>query len=328
MTIHSDWAKALKMHYPAAFSATPPPPQKLSCGIIDGHIQIMGAYNPASWEDFLHMQFVRPIARLYDLGAPIVVLLFDNRLAVPPYKGMTQHKRCTRYTDIAFAHTDTLPLRIPAQWSEHMMNPHFKDKVISLVCERIQSLVKPSPKRALIVDFKGAPKMYTSPTACPVNVPGIAELGESDIKYARYVHMLGNSIVCATDGDYIAIAMLYYAAHGMTPQNNIYLFRQLANIDPPHPIHSLVPLPARPRGAPADPKHHTALKKARPRRGRVMVCPLLRTCWALSVPYPRCRSCRNTSACSQSPQASSPSYAKTSRPRSRRPMSRSLPSSR
>lgn len=56
-------------------------------------------------------------------------------------------------------------------------------------------------------------------------------MGESDVKFVRYVHMLGNSIVYATDGDYMAISLLYYAMHGLNTKNNILLYRQEANID-------------------------------------------------------------------------------------------------
>jgi hypothetical protein len=39
--------------------------------------------------------------------------------------------------------------------------------------------------------------------------------GESDIKFARYVDLYGNALVHAIDGDYMAIALLYYAMRGL-----------------------------------------------------------------------------------------------------------------
>ena len=43
--------------------------------------------------------------------------------------------------------------------------------------------------------------------------------GESDIKFARYVDLYGNALVHAIDGDYMAIALLYYAMRGLfTPR--------------------------------------------------------------------------------------------------------------
>lgn len=237
MTIHPDWAKAVKMRYPHCFSATlPSGPTCPPCGIIDGHIQLMGAYHVSSWEQFLQSQFVRPISQLFAQGCSTVVLLFDNRNAVSPYKGMTQYKRCKRYQDVQFTQSDPLPQNVPSPWIDHMMNRHFKDKVISLVCERVQALTQPSRERVLIVDFKGPPKMYNHPTACPTDIDSLCEMGESDVKFTRYVEMLGNSIVYATDGDYIAISLLYYSVHGTNPQNQIFIYRQLANIgdgDPP-----------------------------------------------------------------------------------------------
>eukprot|EP00961_Rhodomonas_salina_P044911 603234-Rhodomonas_salina.2 len=205
MTIHSDWAKAIKIRYPHCFRQSLPPTCNAKNGIIDGHIQLMGAYNVKTWDQFLNSQFLRPISQLFASGCTTVVLLFDNRMAVSPYKGMTQYKRCKKYQDVNFSRSDPLPQNIPEQWLDHMMNRNFKDKVISFVCERIQALVKPAKERTLIVDFKGPPKLYTDATGCPQDIMNLTELGESDIKFARYVHILGNSIVYATDGDYIPI---------------------------------------------------------------------------------------------------------------------------
>eukprot|EP00961_Rhodomonas_salina_P252933 3418574-Rhodomonas_salina.1 len=120
---------------------------------------------------------------------------------------MTQYKRCKRYQDVQFAASDPLPQNLPTPLLDFLMNRHFKDKVIAFICERIQSLIKPAHGRALIVDFKGPPKLYTHPTACASDVMGLVELGESDVKFARYVHIMGNSIVYATDGDYIPISL-------------------------------------------------------------------------------------------------------------------------
>eukprot|EP00961_Rhodomonas_salina_P294711 3934805-Rhodomonas_salina.2 len=230
MTIHADWAKVLKQRYPHCFSPTLPKHITFSNGIIDGHIQLMGAYNVTSWDQFLYNQFVRPVTQLFNNGCSVVVLLFDNRLNVSPYKGMTQIKRCKRFQDVQFSKADQLPDIPPSPWIDHMMNRHFKDKVISLVCERIQHLVQPCAERTLIVDFKGAPKLYTRPDGCPEDISFLGELGESDIKFTRYVHMLGNSIVYATDGDYIPICLLYYTLHGIHENNNVVIYRQEANI--------------------------------------------------------------------------------------------------
>lgn len=246
MTIHADWAKVIKQRYPECFTPNVPRNVNASCGIIDGHIQLMGAYNVSTWEQFLQNQFVRPVSQLFGRGCKVVVLLFDNRLMVSPYKGMTQYKRCKRYQDVHFSKADPLPQNIPNPWIDHMMNRNFKDKVISFVCERIQSLVQPAEGRTLIVDFKGPPKIYTNTNTCPQDIMNMSELGESDIKFARYVHMLGNSIVYATDGDYIPISLLYYAMHGVRPDNNIIIYRQEANVNA---IRSQTP-----RGCPKGPR--------------------------------------------------------------------------
>eukprot|EP00961_Rhodomonas_salina_P305070 3941838-Rhodomonas_salina.4 len=230
MTIHSDWAKVIKSRYPRCFTSKCPSDCVPACGIIDGHIQLMGAYHVDSWDHFLQKQFASPVARLFASGCKVVVLLFDNRLAVSPYKGMTQYKRCTRYQEVDFSSADSLPSTIPTPLTDYMMNRHFKDKVISFICERIQLLVKPSPDKTLIVDFKGPPKLYNSSSACPIDIQGLTEMGESDVKFTRYVHIFGNSIVYATDGDYLVISLLYYTVFGLTKNNNILIYRQTANI--------------------------------------------------------------------------------------------------
>lgn len=235
MTVHSDIFKALKARYPNAFTPSKPQHYKPDIGIVDGHIALMGAghTSASSWEQFLASQFLRPIKHLYMNGCRGVVLMFDNRFAVPGYKGMTQNKRQSKYEEVAFGPHDQLPSEIPANLMPYLLNRHFKDKLISFVCERIQSLVKPDKDHYLIVDFKGPPKLYVSEHECPQDIHGLPELGESDVKFTRWVHCLGNAIIHATDGDYVMIALLYYASHGMRPDNNILMYRQLSNTATP-----------------------------------------------------------------------------------------------
>ena len=54
-------------------------------------------------------------------------------------------------------------------------------------------------------------------------------MGESDVKFTRYVHAYGNLLVHAIDGDYMMIALLYYARTATpTATNRIHIYRQLA----------------------------------------------------------------------------------------------------
>jgi hypothetical protein len=64
----------------------------------------------------------------------------------------------------------------------------------------------------------------------PSVVGGLEPMGESDVKYARYVDMFGNALVHAIDGDYLAIALLYYCMHGIKDDNKIFIFRQLSSL--------------------------------------------------------------------------------------------------
>jgi hypothetical protein len=46
--------------------------------------------------------------------------------------------------------------------------------------------------------------------------------------YGRYVRKYGNALVHAIDGDYMAIALLYYSTHDIQETNKIFIYRQLS----------------------------------------------------------------------------------------------------
>ena len=53
-------------------------------------------------------------------------------------------------------------------------------------------------------------------------------MGESDVKFTRYVHAYGNLLVHAIDGDYMMIALLYYARTAApAATNRIHIYRQV-----------------------------------------------------------------------------------------------------
>ena len=54
-------------------------------------------------------------------------------------------------------------------------------------------------------------------------------MGESDVKFTRYVHKYGNALIHAIDGDYMMIALLYYIQTAdPSPKNKIFIYRQLS----------------------------------------------------------------------------------------------------
>jgi len=237
MTIHSDWARILKEECPSAFS-TNTPRQTFGVGVIDGHLQLMCLHKKLpTWDLFVKYLFLRPINKLFEAGCPRVVLCFDCYDNVPSYKNMTQLKRTKGHKVCVFNASQTLPQHIPDDPMIFLMNRDFKKKVIDLVCDRVPKMIELKAGQELIIDYKRVVQYVQeadeSKSMIPVVVPDLAPMGESDVKFARYVDKYGNALVHAIDGDYMAIALLYYSARGLTPNNKIYLYRQLSSIIKP-----------------------------------------------------------------------------------------------
>jgi hypothetical protein len=233
MTIHSDWARLLYDECPEAFHDQIPSDGDFDVGIIDGHLQLMCVNECfGTWERALQALFVRPIQRLFDAGCKTVVLCFDSYDHVPVYKSMTQQKRVSRVAPASqpFGEGDELPERIPHDTMTYLMNRAFKLKVVQLALARVPGMVQfPEGGGKLIVDYKSAVE-YSSGEPVPVQIPDLTPLGESDIKYVRYVQRFGNALVHAIDGDYLTIALLFYAKYGLGENNRIFLFRQLSEL--------------------------------------------------------------------------------------------------
>ena len=173
-----------------------------------------------------------------------------------------QQQRSSGMAD-EFRPTDELPPQIPEDAMAFLMNRHFKLQVIQLACEQVPRMVMrwlkktsteeegrkedplkkrkrgepPRPKngcrkkkealgsRRFILDYRCAVE-YIGESALPIRLPELASLGESDIKFVRYVERYGNALVHAIDGDYMIIALLYFAMHGVRDNNRIFLLRQ------------------------------------------------------------------------------------------------------
>jgi hypothetical protein len=84
----------------------------------------------------------------------------------------------------------------------------------------------------LIIDYKRVVEYNQQTMGAPIAFPGLWPTGESDIKFARYIDLFGNALVHAIDGDYMAIALLYYALRRSTSAR-IYIYRQLAQLPEP-----------------------------------------------------------------------------------------------
>jgi hypothetical protein len=64
----------------------------------------------------------------------------------------------------------------------------------------------------------------------PRRLDDLVPMGESYVKYVRYVERYGNVLVHAVDSDYMAIALLFYASGGMRDDNRIFVFRQRSTL--------------------------------------------------------------------------------------------------
>ena len=238
MTIHSDWARLLHEECPEAFHDRIPEEVRFDVGVIDGHLQLMSLNsNFRSWEQFLLAVFVRPIQRLFDAGAPVVVLCFDAYDQVPSYKSMTQQKRCARVLPcVAFTADQSLPDEIPEATMEHLMNRSFKLKVVQLALTQVplmlQKTLASASERRFVIDYKSTVEYSGSTGMVPRRLDDLVPMGESDVKYVRYVERYGNALVHAVDGDYMAIALLYYAGGGVRDDNRIFIFRQRSTLEP------------------------------------------------------------------------------------------------
>ena len=234
MTIHSDWSRIFHEECPEAFHLTIPQ-KSPKVGVIDGHLQLMCLHKGlASWTAFLQYLFIKPIMLLFAAGCPRVVLCFDCYDNVPLYKSMTQIKRVNAKRQVCvFNPEHGLPARIPDDPMLFLMNRDFKIKLVEMICERVPAMIQAQMKETqeLIIDYKRA-VVYSHKGAIPRVMDEIEPMGESDVKFCRYVDLYGNALVHAIDGDYLAIALLYYTKRAPVfgPCNQIHIFRQLATL--------------------------------------------------------------------------------------------------
>jgi hypothetical protein len=233
MTIHTDWARLLHEECPEAFLKNIPR-LRYGVGVIDGHLQLMCLHTKLpSWDAFIKYLFLKPIKTLFDAGCPRVVLCFDCYDNVPVYKNMTQLKRAgkTAQQVCVFDASQDLPKNIPDDPMLYLMNRDFKIKVIDMVCKRIPQMIELQGNQEFIIDYKRVIQYNRQNKMIPVSMEDLKPMGESDVKFIRYVNLFGNALIHAIDGDYLAIALLYYAKYAeICNTNKIYIYRQLSSL--------------------------------------------------------------------------------------------------
>jgi alkylhydroperoxidase family enzyme len=211
MTIDAGWVKILKTNAPRAFTDTMPASADIV--FIDGQIKLMKGDYVTTWDAFVQCQFINTIENAFALGAPVVVMGFDDYTYVPRSKNMTQSKRNRSVPDVVFLDSDELPPRPPEEWMASMRNRTFKVKVIKFVLLRLKQHFRLEDRRSVVLDFHGVPEVVCGSYKLPALFAAHSHetplrRGECDIKGPDYLPLRGNLLLDSTDGDFIPIALI------------------------------------------------------------------------------------------------------------------------
>lgn len=211
MTIHTKWMELMRREASTAFQDTLPGGNRTQATFIDGQIKLMKADIIQTWAHFIYSQFTCIINRHFrDYGCRTVVLAFDDKRYVPKAKSITQLKRRAGVAIIDFGENDVLPNQIP-DWKEAIMNPHFKNKVIQLVCDSVPHLVQGTTEGCkLVIDWQTIETYeYDAHGLIASSIPEPpSTIGEADIKFPYWMKRLQTPMLIeATDGDYIPISL-------------------------------------------------------------------------------------------------------------------------
>jgi len=211
--------------------------QRVTCKtiFIDAQIQLMKSFvkeDECSWRAFIQRTFFVPIAefhRRYDT----VIVCFDNYENVPIFKSIEQSKRSSTPgaaaagSSFSFKAGDTLPSRPYEQriWTQALQNRTFKSNIISLITSMMAAEYVP-PRRAttLVVDFVNSTRIdYHTHGHTRAILADMKPMGESDVKFMRYVPLFGDMCVDSVDSDVLLIAALYLSRTAY--KGNIYVRR-------------------------------------------------------------------------------------------------------
>ncbi|KAJ1468678.1 hypothetical protein T484DRAFT_1754966 [Baffinella frigidus] len=166
--------------------------------------------------------FIRPIQRYLAMPTvKTVVVSYDDYTHCPLAKGPTQAKRKSR-CEVPEYH-ELLPLQpiIAANHGTLLFNRTYKAKVIRYAISAILAQCKVQPGQRIIVDYQNNPYVLVGEGA-PVAAgergigslaqPGeefnvLSKIGESDLKWVRYIPMTKAILLDAVDSDYLVIAL-------------------------------------------------------------------------------------------------------------------------
>jgi hypothetical protein len=234
MTINRGWIEIFKQTSPRSFTKFLPDGHAVKTVFIDGQLKLQRPNTIDTWQRWLEVQFCCNIRRYLASGVETVVLAFDNHSFSPAAKAPTQQKRKSRVIAADWHDRMPLPPSIPAEYERLLYNRVFKTRVIQFVITSVTKTMQPLLKegQSLIIDFCGDPVLLMaggSSSTIPMSVP----LGESDVKFVRYLQM-GDMVIDAVDSDYVIIAMnqverMQNTEHPSVP--NLYVRRLLVDVD-------------------------------------------------------------------------------------------------
>ena len=216
---------------------------------IDAQIQLMKSYvheDEESWRSFVQRTFFAPIAEFHR-RCDTVIVCFDNYQNVPIFKSIEQSKRLSTAAastnTFRFKAGDVLPSRPYEQhiWVQALQNRTFKSNIISLITSMIAADYVP-PRRAttLVVDFVNSTRIdYHTQGKTRVVLENMKPMGESDVKFMRYVPLFGDLIVDSIDSDVLLIAALFVSRN--SSKNNIYVRRYKTRVVLPESLKRKLP---------------------------------------------------------------------------------------
>tara|TARA_B100000405_G_scaffold108521_1_gene75817 strand:- start:2524 stop:3846 length:1323 start_codon:yes stop_codon:yes gene_type:complete len=219
MGIDSLWPRILKGEGEEYVEKKPLGEHVKTC-FVDGQVMLMKSTMPphvTTWDQFVTHNFCSKIQRLHSTYHN-VILSFDNYHEVPIYKSIEQAKRSTvNRKPFNFEKGDSFPDRPPGGdvWSDALMNRNYKTMVISIITKVMAAKYCPPIKpRSLILDFCNVVKIDYGHYGCKREVmAAMKPLGESDIKFLRYVPFFGAMLIESVDSDVLLIAMQFMQKH-------------------------------------------------------------------------------------------------------------------
>lgn len=131
---------------------------------------------------------------------------------VPIYKSIEQQRRVSNKGVFAFSSGDELGSGPPDPkvWPLALQNRTYKTTLISRVCSILSNKFVPRhPKSELIIDFVDTVRVRSEKgVRCHDRLDSMVPMGESDVKFMRFVSLYGDILIDSIDSDVLLIAML------------------------------------------------------------------------------------------------------------------------